>query len=152
MIRNWNPNHVAGGIRIGEGNSSFTRTVTMINPTERKWHSSAFVLWFGAYGETRLHVYADHLEDALDECVDWLADHAPGMLADEQVHDEYERLLAEAVAAGKDPEATSEECAQEAEVDTTCAGNAGNYLLSWEWGIALENPCTATLYAYIRGE
>lgn len=153
MSRNWHQAHVAGGIAIGEGASSFTRRVTMINPSERGYHRSSFVLWFGAYGECRLHVYADNLEDALDECVDWAVDHAPGILADEQVQEAYRTAMAERVADGGDAsdESIIQECQEEAEIDTTCAGNAGNYLMSWEWGIALENPSAATLYAYITG-
>jgi hypothetical protein len=153
MSRNWNHEHVAGGIAVGERSSSFARRVTMINPTEKSYHRCAFVLWFGAYGETRLHVYADSLEDALDECVDWAVDHAPGLLADEQVREAYQEALAQRIAAGADAtdERVIEECQQEAEIDTTTAGNGGNYLLSWEWGIALERPSAADLYAYITG-
>lgn len=161
MSRNWHHEHhvdkddePTGAISIGEGNSSFTRRVILINPTSKRWHDHAFVLWFGASGWTRLHVYADHLEDALDECIDWIADHAPGLLADESVHEQYRDLLAERVAEGADPddESVIEECQTEAEADTTCGGNCGHYLHSWEWGIALEDPTTDALYAYITGK
>ncbi len=160
MARNWNAQphtdkagKLTGAIELGEGASSFTRQVTMINPTQKRWHDHSFVLWFGACGATYLHVYADHLEDALDECVDWIADHAPGLLADEQVHQAYREALAERVAAGADPddECVIAACQEGAESDTTCAGNAANYLLSYEWGLALEDPSTACLYSYLVG-
>lgn len=134
-----------GTITIGEGNSSFTRQVVMLNPTDRSFYDGrSFVLWFGAYGPTRLHVYARHLEDALDACVDWIADHAPGLLCDEQVREEYE--------FARNAGMSEDEAMEHAEIDTTCAGNSGHYLASWEWGIALENPTGKTLRAYVAGE
>ena len=40
----------------------------------------------------------------------------------------------------------AEEIAREqAEQDTTCGGNAGNYILSYEWNIMIENPTRADL-------
>ncbi len=75
--RNWNHKpHVdakgktTGAITIGEGNYSYNRQVTMLNPTERTAYNNwggrgkstqAFVLWFGPCAPTRLHVYAPHL-------------------------------------------------------------------------------------------
>jgi hypothetical protein len=97
--------------------------------------SQRFILWFGAYGTTYLMVWANHLEDALDECIDWLADNAPGHLVDDQVNEDY----AAAIAAGK----SEEEAIEEAESDTTSGGNAGHYILSHEWGIVRENPSRA---------
>ncbi len=135
------PTRSERGISIGTGHYSFERKLWIVNPVERAWTKSRFILWFGACGPTYLLVYANSLDDALDECVDWLVDHAPGQLADEQVHDEYNRLIAE----GK----SEEEAMEGAAVDTTCAGNCGNYLNSWEWGIAAENPTRAQLVEFI---
>lgn len=116
--------------------------IIIVNPNDRDWTDSRFVLCFGAYGWTRLMVYANSLEDALDECVDWIADNAPGLLADDAVHKAYN----EAIANGM-----SEEAAQgEAEEDTTCAGNEGHYLNSWEWGIVAENPSRADVLALAK--
>lgn len=78
MSRNWHARKEKGGISIGEGNSSFTRQVTMLNPTYKTYHKHSYVLWFGGCGATYLHVYEDSLESALEECASWLADHAPG--------------------------------------------------------------------------
>jgi len=113
--------------------------IEIVNPTDRSWTRHRFILWFGACGTTRLMVWANGLESALDACVDWIADHAPGLLADEQVTDEYNRLRAE------NPSASDEWCQEQATVDTTCAGNAGHYLLSWEWGIVAEDPTRAEI-------
>lgn len=71
--RNWNhkphcnaKGEPTGTITVGES-WSYTQQITLINPTCRGDYKSFYVLWFGAYGWTRLHVYADHLEDALEE-------------------------------------------------------------------------------------
>lgn len=91
---------------------------------------------FGAYGWTTVLVLGGSLEDALDEAIDWLADNAPGLLADEQVKEEYDRLI----GVGK----SHEEAAEEAERDTTIGGNSGHYLNSWEWTVD-ENPGRAAI-------
>jgi hypothetical protein len=129
------------------------RDIKIANPSGRSFYDQRFVLAFGAYGDTYVLAYADSLESALDECVDWIAENAPGLLADNEVFAAYKEALAEAVAAGADPEDESViNTAQEsATVDTTQAGNYGNYLHSWEWTIALENPTKATLIAFAKG-
>jgi hypothetical protein len=118
--------------------------LTFVNPTDRDWARHRYVLCFGAYGDTKLCVWANGIEGALDECVDWIADNAPGLLADEAVAEAYKG----AIAAGK----SEDEAQEEAQVDTTCAGNAGNYLHSWEWGIVAEDPGRATVLALIGGQ
>jgi hypothetical protein len=109
-----------------------TVTFHIINASDRDNTSHRFVLHFGAYGRTKCLVWADSLEDALDECVDWIADNKPGLLCDESVQQAY----SEAIAEGKPEEAAI----KYAERDTTCAGNNGHYIASWEWGILAEDP------------
>ena len=106
--------------------------IEIVNPCDKSWTDSRFILHFGAYGETRLMVYADHLQDALDESIDWIAENAPGLLCDDEVNEAYQ----EAIDEGK----TEDEAWEIAEQDTTCGGNCGNRILSWEWGILAENP------------
>lgn len=114
-------------------------TLIIVNPGERDWTRHRFILAFGAYADTSLMVWADSVDDALDECVDWIAEHAPGLLADEAVADEYQRGIAEGL---------DEEAAQDAAtVDTTCAGNCGHYLHSWEWSVVSEDPSRAFILA-----
>ncbi len=156
MSREWHARRVPGGISLGE-EWSYTRRVVMINPTERTaydgWgrggktpRTQSYVLWFGAYGSTRLHVFAPSLEDALDAAIDWLAEHAPGHLCDDEVNEEYARLIADGV--------DEETAIDRAECDTTSGGNAGNRIHSWEWGIALamDGHDTKTFYNYITGK
>lgn len=116
--------------------------IVLVNPSDRDWTKHRYVLWFGAYGSTRLMVWANSLEDGLDAAVDWIVDHAPGLLSDDEVEAAYE----EALSLGSD-----EENAQRiATVDKTCAGNASNYLNSWEWGIVCEDPTRAQLEELLK--
>lgn len=111
-----------------------------------------FIFWLGAYGSTMLLVYSDHLEDALDEMIDWCVDFATSMLCDDQVDEEFARLYDEYIATGMSEEDASEKAASEAEVDTTQGGNCGHYLLSQEWGIVCENPTRQELLEIIANK
>lgn len=115
--------------------------ITSINPNDKTWTRQTFILSFGAYGNHHLYVHADHLEDALDECIDWIAENAPGLLMDEQVTEAYNAAIAE----GK----SEDEAREEAECDMTCGGNAGNYIASYEWSIYAENPTFSELRALV---
>lgn len=107
--------------------------VTPVNPSDRNWTKHRYILAFGAYGDTLLMVWANSLDDALDECVDWIADNAPGLLADDEVADEFKRLVSEGMS--------EEQAMEQAEIDTTCAGTYPfHYLHSWEWTIVAEDP------------
>ena len=107
-----------------------------VNGSDQDWTHNRYVLWFGACAPTKLLVYANSLESALDECAGWIEDNAPGLFCDDAVADEYEGR----VAAGD-----SVETAQEAaEVDCTVL-DRGHYLSSEEWGIHAENPTRGQL-------
>jgi hypothetical protein len=110
---------------------------TVVNPNDKHFTRNRYCLAFDAYGSHMLLVWANGIEDALDECIDWIADHAPGLLADEQVAHEYQRLIAEGVS--------EEDANTQSTIDITCAGNNGHYILSWEWTIVAENPDRKTL-------
>ncbi len=114
----------------------------VLNPTDASATRHRYILWFGAYGTTRFLVWANGLDDALDECVDYMAEAKNGMLGhiyDNEVFAAYK----EALAAGK----TEEEAQDYASEDMTQAGNYGNYIASWEWGIVAEDPDRATIKA-----
>jgi hypothetical protein len=113
----------------------------VVNPGDKDWTSGRFLLWFGAYGDTKLLVWANSLEDALDAAVDWLETNAPGMLLGGV---ELEELHAAAVADGNG----ADQAWEVATADLTCAGNGGRYLPSWEWGLVSENPTRGELLAY----
>jgi hypothetical protein len=108
------------------------KKLEIVNPGDRSWTRQRFILAFGDMGWTKLLVWANSVDDALDEAVDWIEDHAPGLLCDDEVTEAYEAAIAE----GK----SEEEAMAEATVDTTCAGNHGRYLNSQHWTIWAENP------------
>ena len=112
----------------------------VLNGWNKYFYNQRFVLAFGAYGNVVFLVYADNLDDGLDECIDWIADEkngVKGLLCDEHVNSEYNRLIAE----GKDEETAY----TEATVDTISGGNCGNHLNGWEVQILAENPNRRTL-------
>ena len=102
-------------------------TLTIVNPDAYADGHAAYVLHFGAIAPTYLLAYAGSVSDALDECVDWIAENAPGLLANEQVEQEY--------YVGVSMGLSQSDAHEYATQDTTCAGNRGDYLLAWEWGV-----------------
>ena len=157
MSRQWHTEHTERGISIGEG-FSFSPKVWFVNPTEKGFYDGrSYVLWFGACGATYLHVYTRSLEDAIEQCAAWLAEHAPGHIM-EHGCEEHTDLLREAFEdAGLEwtgdidwEDAAQSEAAQNAEADLTYTESG--YLTSYEWGIALENPTAADLYQLIGGK
>lgn len=112
--------------------------LAIVNPgaAPHRW-----ILAFGAYGWTKLLVWADSLDDALEEAGDWIEAHAPGLFCDEAVNEAY----AEARERG-----LSEEDAQtEAEVDTTSVCSGNHSLLSHEWCVVAEDPTRAEIKALL---
>jgi TATA-binding protein-associated factor Taf7 len=82
--------------------------------------------------------FANSLDDALDECVDYLEDaNLPGYFVDDIVNAEFARFVAE----GMD----EEDAREHAEADTTTAGNHGRRLNSEDWGVEAEDPTDAQL-------
>ena len=111
--------------------------IVPVNSNDREWTRHRYILAFGAYGWTRLMIWANSLDDALDEAIDWLVDNAPGHICDEQVEEAYK----EAIAEGK----SEDEAMEIAEQDTTSGGNCGNRILSYEWFILVEDPTRAQI-------
>ena len=93
-----------------------------------------YIFWFGGpYSATYVRAWANAMDDALDEAVDWLSDHKPGLLADDEaINEEYKRLVAE----GMD----EEKAAEQAEEGTTPAGGYDQRLDSESWGLVAEDP------------
>ena len=89
-----------------------------------------FLFCLGAYGWTRCLVFADDECDALEALGEWCAEHAPGLLCDDEVAEEAARLMAEG--------ASEEDAWERAEVDTVRDG-CGHYWHSWEMSY-LESP------------
>lgn len=128
-----------------------SNVIHVVNPVERSWTRHRYVLWFGAYGDTRLMVWANDLDSALEECAEWLAEHVPGLI---MAHGspEHVDLLQEACKehgmtwelykAGDwcgDVSAVT----NDAEADLTYTESG--FINSWEWGICLEDPSRMVL-------
>lgn len=107
-------------------------SIVIVNPNDRSWTRGRYILGFGAFSPTYLMVWANSLDGALDEAIDWIVQFAPGYLCDEQVTEEYQAALAEGLS--------EEDAIERAEEDTTCGGNCGNRIVSDEWCIVAENP------------
>jgi hypothetical protein len=117
------------------------RNVIPVNGVERQWAKNRYIFWFGAAGPIYLMAWGRGMEDALEACVDWLEDNAPGIFCDEMMKEEYDRAIAE----GK----TEEEATEAAEIDVTVFGHSGYHgILSDEWGICMENPTRAEVLEF----
>lgn len=85
-----------------------------------------FALEFGAYGWTRLLVWARSAETALEEAAGWLADHAPGIFVDQNELASLEKEYRE-----EHPGADDDEVMNEAYADLTYTESG--YIPSYEW-------------------
>lgn len=92
-------------------------------------------LQFGAYGSTHVYVWADGVESAFEVAVEWLDDHAPGLLV--MVNEEDYQRAAEELGKVWDPSDPDYEIIETAEADMTMIGHTtlkhGNAVASWEW-------------------
>lgn len=100
-----------------------------VNPGDQGYtkNDKRFVLWFGP---VKLYAFGS-LEDALEECGEWLEENAPGLLANEQVDEAYQIALAEGW--------NHDDAWDQAHIDVTSL-DCGRSILSYEWGIVAEDP------------
>jgi hypothetical protein len=105
--------------------------IILANPADDAWTTNNFTFQLGAYGDTILMVFADHLGGAVDEMIDWAVEHEPDLLCDGAVADAY----CDAIAAGHCRD-TAHEMSLE---DVTVGGNFGNCIMSHEWRIMNNN-------------
>ncbi len=118
-----------------------TEETPIANPSEADEDKSLYQFQFGAYGDTNVYVWADSDEAAFEIAVEWVDDHAPGVLTSLDEGD----LKAAAEDEGvewKDswPDYDDEEfqrVIEAAEADLTVIGHTslkhGQYIPSWEW-------------------
>lgn len=100
--------------------------------------STGFRFGFGAYGCTVLYVLKEHLEDALEEALEWLDDNAPGVLSTVGP-DDYKRAAQE-LGVTWEPEEMSDadtyRVVQAAEADMVMVTHTtlknGNCIPAWE--------------------
>lgn len=109
------------------------------------------LLWFGEIDPTYLLVFASSAESAFDVGMDWIEEHEPDYLCDDQITEQYKELVEAACKERGLPdesllsERELEEFQEEAEQDTSSGGNHGRRIMSDHWGIEGENLTTEQL-------
>lgn len=116
-----------------------------INSNDRDWTRNRYLIGLGAYGWTVLLVWANGLEDAIEECAEWCADNAPGLLADTEVAEEYQRCFELGKMDASLTEEENEEQAYEQATVDTISCDQGHYFHSWEVNLISENPTRAEI-------
>ncbi len=88
----------------------------------------------GAYGDKHVYVWADSYESAEEEMLEWVDDHAPGLLS--TVGEEDYKNAAEELGVDWDPSEPDDEVIQKAEADMIMVSHTtlehGNAIPSWE--------------------
>ena len=54
--------------------------IPVINHSDHDWTRNLYLMWAGAYGDTKCYVWANSFDDAFEHLVEYLDDHAPGCL------------------------------------------------------------------------
>ena len=126
--------------------------LTFINPESHmnRWRPThRFVFGLGAYGWTKVCVYADHLDSAFDEAIDWMVEHTPGLIRDDEVNEIYREAYDKAIAAGLGDEDANGRAWEEAEVDTISGGNCGNHVHCGDFHLIAEDPDRETMLSLL---
>jgi len=109
----------------------------LVNPLEyprsKYARESLFALQFGAYGWTKLLVWASSAEDSLEEAAGWLKEFAPGIFTDEDSLREMEEDYRE-----ENPDADDDDVMDAMYPDHTYTESG--YIPSWEWTLDEIDP------------
>ncbi len=119
-----------------------SRTIVPVNGSDRDWTRHRYVLWFGACAPTRLMIWANGLESAIE-----IAGHIMPEGSEELA--ELRKEACEEAGLPYPPTCDHSELEEEgyyaafesAEADLTYTESG--YLTSYEWGIDLEDPTRA---------
>lgn len=111
--------------------------VALANPTDADWTRHRYLFSLGAYGWTKVLVWANDGDAALEVLGEWCVEHAPGLLCNDEVQEEFERAKSEGLG--------EEEAWEQAEVDTV-RDNCGNYWHAWELSYVVD-PTRAQILA-----
>ncbi len=103
--------------------------IDLANPNDAQWTRHRYLFALGVYGWTRVLVWANDHDDAIEELAEWCETHAPGLFCDDAVHE----LFAEATTEGY----SEEDAWEHAEVDTI--RTESHWFLSWEVSV-IEDP------------
>jgi hypothetical protein len=89
--------------------------------------------WFGQTGTTRLLLWANSLEDALEECGAWLKEHTPGHITEFSKED-FENAKKEVAEEEGIEEGDVEDEAVQQHLETDMTYTESGYIPSEEWG------------------
>lgn len=108
-------------------------TWAVANPSDHNWIDGLWALTFGASGSEHVLVWADSVEDALEEAAEWLKDTGKigYFVPDDEMRERYDEALAK---AGGDEEKATEVAEQD--LTLTEAG----YIPSHEWFVDEASP------------
>lgn len=151
------PRKEGGVVKVGPTATSFGRQVVIINPDESddyknrlgrtRFHKFVLSFEFG----TNLMVYAYSLDDALEECGEYLAKHAPGLITP-LFGDEMNDLLRDACKDAGIDFADFDSLEDEKKWDLQDKATADmSYTESGyisEWAVALEDPTRTELLEF----
>lgn len=124
--------------------------IIVVNDVSFYRHSFVFRVGQGAAQDIHyLLVGAEGIDTALDEMIDWIAENEPDLIINDQVHEAYLEAMKERNADPTDYNSDeSQDAMQEAEVDTTSGGNAGDHIDSDSWNIVVEDPTDDVLQKF----
>ena len=118
--------------------------IPIANGCDAETWRNLYCMWAGAYGDTRLFVWADSFDDAFEHLVEWLDDNAPGLFSKIDWDDAAREHGFESMAAALEQHGNDYDCAEieaireTAEMDMTTIGHTtldnGDCIPSWEWG------------------
>lgn len=122
--------------------------VVLANLPEYSWGSGHYRAWklfslgFGAYGSTNVAVFANSLEDAVEESAAWLRDYAPGIFTDvtqDDIHDAQVELAEERGVNIQDMEDDDDlMCRVYDNATQDLTYTESGYIASWEWGFFMS--------------
>jgi hypothetical protein len=103
-------------------------------------------------GATNPHyflAFGRDMGDALDQVIDWIAEHVPGLLANEEVYDRRDKAEIE---LRLNPDMWEEDIRDSAHNAATegfiCGGNEGDFIASENVCCILENPTRQAIIAF----
>ncbi len=108
-----------------------TNRIPVANPDNLSWAKGAFLFSFGAYGDTKVIVLENTLDDALETAGEWLAENAPGIFIEPDYESSAQELYGKPVDEC-DPD-EQEKIWEHAETDLTYTESG--HIASWEWGV-----------------
>lgn len=114
--------------------NSYGRVIVV---NDRGIHDHRYVLWFGQNAPTFLMAHADSLDEATDECFDYIETHYPGWFADDLVEERVREVVGDDADDGQVDAARQQ---VEEELGVFRAGNHGRMMLGEDMGIAAEDP------------